>query len=154
MSEHENTRPEALQTHMTPSAEARLATMAQQIKTLTDTMKRIEDGVNEVLGLDRTLAGLQSDHRHQVKEIETQWKKVDDAAKAIEIVDRKVEKLTNTSRGAIAVALFFISLIQGGSVAALTWGFSTLNTLSTRYELQSYQMQQMQREVEILRGTK
>lgn len=147
MSDHPNESHEKL-----AGAEARLATMAQQIKSLTETMKRIEDGVNEVLGLDRTLAGLQSDHRHQVDELRTQWEKVDLNAKNIEIVDRKVEKLTNTSRGAIAVALFFISLIQGGSVAALTWGFSTLNTLSTRYELQSYQMQQMQREIEILRG--
>jgi len=126
------------------SPDTRLAVLASQMTAMAQTMARVENKVNEVVTLDRTIAGLQSDYRHQMQEIGTQWKKIDKNEANLDLTDRKVEKWINTTRGVFIAAALFTSLVQICVIGAVTWGFNNLSAERSRGDIQDYRLKQME----------
>ena len=133
--------------------DARLAVLTSQLHAMATTMERVEKKVDDVVSLDRTIAGLQSDYRHQINEVATQWKKIDANEANIDVTDRKVEKWINTARGMTIVMSVVISLIQTAVGGALAWGFTNLSAERARGDLQDYRLQQLEQKLKITQPT-
>lgn len=101
-----------------------LAELRQQMAYMSNSVDEIKSAVKEVLSLDRTIAELSVHHQQTAREIQTQWKKIDDQHKATEAVDKKADEWVNKARGAWWTAMLFGGLIQAGVLGMIAWTFT------------------------------
>jgi hypothetical protein len=105
-----------------------LAELRQQMASMSNSVDEIKSAVKEVLGLDRTIAELSVHHQQTVREIQIQWKKIDDQHKATEAVDKKADEYINKARGAWSTLLILGSLAQAALLGSIAYTFTHIRT--------------------------
>lgn len=105
-----------------------LAELRQQMASMSKSVDEIKSAVKEVLSLDRTIAELSVHHQQTDREIQTQWKKIDDQHNATEAVDKKADEYINKARGAWSTLLILGSLAQAALLGSIAYTFTHLRT--------------------------
>ena len=105
-----------------------LAELRQQMASMSSSVEEIKSSVREVIQLDRTIAELSIHYQQQAKEIQTQWKKIDEQHAAVGAVDKKADEFVNKARGAWATLLILGTLAQGALLGSVAYTFTHLRT--------------------------
>lgn len=100
--------------------------LAQKVENVIDTMGRVENKVNELLAIDRTMAQMQQTSSHQDAEIKQLWTRLDTQRKAIEDLAMETRAFINRAGGAWVAAAVLFSMIQIGVCAWVGWVFSSV----------------------------
>lgn len=103
-----------------------LAELRQQMASMSNSVDEIKSAVKEVLSLDRTIAELSVHHQQTAREIQTQWKKIDEQHTAVEAVDKKADEFINKARGAWATLLILGTLAQAALLGSIAYTFTHL----------------------------
>ena len=123
-----------------------LAELNALVHSLAKSMEEIKTSVKEVVTLDRTIAELSTEHRHAVKEIHTQWVKIDDNQKDIEAVNRKTDEWINKGRGAWFTAMILGSLAQAAILGMIAWTFSHMRSAEDSILLMKEQLSRVEQQ--------
>lgn len=105
-----------------------LAELRQQMASMSNSVDEIKSAVKEVLSLDRTIAELSVHHQQTAREIQTQWKKIDEQHVAVEEVDKKADEYINKARGAWSTLLILGSLAQATLLGSIAYTFTHIRT--------------------------
>ena len=105
-----------------------LAELRQQMASMSSSVEEIKSSVKEVLSLDRTIAELSVHHQQTAREIQTQWKKIDELHAAVGAVDKKADEFVNKARGAWATLLILGTLAQGALLGSVAYTFTHIRT--------------------------
>lgn len=106
-----------------------LAELRQQMASMSNSVDEIKSVVKEVLSLDRTIAELSVHHQQTAREIQTQWKKIDEQHTAVEAVDKKADEFINRAQGAWATLLILGTLAQTALLGSIAYTFTHLRSV-------------------------
>lgn len=123
-----------------------LAELRQQMNAVNTSVDEIKMSVREVVQLDRTIAELGIHYQQQAREIQTQWRKIDENHKDTESVDKKADEWINKAHGAWWMAILFGSLIQAGVLGMIAWTFMHVRTAEDGILLLNHRVIQLEQQ--------
>lgn len=123
-----------------------LAELRQQMLAVSNSVDEIKSAVKEVLSLDRTIAELSVRYQQQAHEIQTQWGRIDENHKSVEMVDKKADEFINKARGAWATLLILGSLAQAALLGSIAYTFTHLRSVEDAVLLMNQRVMQIEQQ--------
>ncbi|RKT98687.1 hypothetical protein C7H84_33470 [Burkholderia sp. Nafp2/4-1b] len=131
-----------------------IATLTQQMRAVAASVEDIKRSVQPFADLDRRLAEMAVRAETVREDVGLLWgrSRADERARGelaheITDVDRKVDAMKHTARGAVWVLGVCLGLVQTMMVGAIVWVFTHINEGDALNRLQQQRLEQLEQEV-------